>query len=44
MQFRPPPSDPPAGLLPTLAFANFAIGIRAFVVIGVLSSIEANSR
>jgi len=42
MQFRPPPSGPPAGLLPTLAFANFAIGIGAFVVIGLLSPIEAN--
>jgi MFS transporter, DHA1 family, inner membrane transport protein len=29
----------PAGLLPTLAFVNFAIGIGAFGVIGVLSPI-----
>jgi DHA1 family inner membrane transport protein len=37
-----PPSSPlaaPAGLLPVLAFANFAIGIGAFVVIGILSPI-----
>ena len=33
----PPPA--PAGLLSTLAFANFAIGIGAFVVIGVLTPI-----
>src|SRR5882757_2647059 len=42
MLFRPPPSGPPPGLLPTLAFANFAIGIGAFVVIGVLSPIAGN--
>ncbi len=39
MQQRLSPSGPPAGLLPALAFANFAIGIGAFVVIGVLSPI-----
>jgi predicted MFS family arabinose efflux permease len=42
MLLRPPPSGPPAGLLPTLAFANFAIGIGAFVVIGVLSPIAGD--
>jgi predicted MFS family arabinose efflux permease len=42
MLFRPPTSGPPAGLLPTLAFANFAIGIGAFVVIGVLSPIAGD--
>jgi MFS transporter, DHA1 family, inner membrane transport protein len=41
MQQRAAPSDLPAGLLPTLAFANFAIGIGAFVVIGVLSPIAS---
>jgi DHA1 family inner membrane transport protein len=44
MQQRASPSGPPAGLLPTLAFANFAIGIGAFVVIGVLSPIAADLR
>lgn len=32
----------PPGLLPALAFANFAIGIGAFVVIGVLSPIASD--
>jgi MFS transporter, DHA1 family, inner membrane transport protein len=34
----------PAGLLPALAFANFAIGIGAFVVIGVLTPIAEGLR
>ena len=41
MQQRPTEAGIPAGLLPTLAFANFAIGIGAFVVIGVLSPIAS---
>jgi predicted MFS family arabinose efflux permease len=36
-----PPAGPPAGLLPTLAFANFAIGIGAFGVIGVITPISS---
>lgn len=39
MQFRPSSFESPPGLLPALAFANFAIGIGAFVVIGVLTPI-----
>lgn len=38
---RTPPVRPPAGLLPTLAFANFAIGIGAFGVIGVITPISS---
>jgi DHA1 family inner membrane transport protein len=40
MQQRPS-AGAPAGLLPALAFANFAIGVGAFVVIGVLSPIAS---
>jgi DHA1 family inner membrane transport protein len=40
MQQRPSAGVPP-GLLPALAFANFAIGIGAFVVVGVLSPIAS---
>jgi predicted MFS family arabinose efflux permease len=39
MQQRATPAGPATGLLSALAFANFAIGIGAFGVIGVLSPI-----
>lgn len=38
---RPLHEPVPAGLLPALSFANFAIGIGAFVAIGVLSPIAS---